>query len=362
MKLNSILCHLLVLCGVVSFNGCKKSDQASAAGKEPKITGSPSDPPVSLMPKWKPGQRYVTRMESAQTMEMPAAAVGRGRQTDGKPVAVENNFAQEYSFTVTNAPDGNHGIEMEVLAIEVQAGGAGQMINYDSRNQVVRDGGPIGEAFDKIIGGRMHILISPENKLLKVKGLEDLFARLDSAEAANPQRAARRNIGRGVTSGILRGMYNEEVIKQMIEFSAGMPETVRVGQSWPVNREVPQPTIGTLIVNTTNTFRGWQEHDGKKCARVEIVGTISSKESETAEQNAGPASISILNGTLAGHYWFAPELVTPIETAIEQNYTIRSSGANNVAGGNAAPAFNFTAPVRQTVSLRLIEMKSAQNP
>jgi hypothetical protein len=210
-----------------------------------------------------------------------------------------------------------------------------------------------------MIGGRMQILVSPQNKVLKVEGLEELFARLDSPNDS-PQRAARRGVGRGVASGMLRGMYNEEIIKQMIEFSSGIPETVRIGQSWPVNREVPQPTIGTLLVAITNTFRGWQEHDGKKCARVEFVGTIATKEDGAAGQNAAPGNISILNGMVSGHYWFATDLAMPTETAIAQNYTIRS-GANNVAGGNAAATFTFTAPVRQNVSLRLIEVKKAEN-
>jgi hypothetical protein len=355
MKLNPILrLALAVSCAVIA-NGCKKSEQTTAR-QEPKITGSPSDPPVSLLPVWKPGQRYVTRMESAQTMEMPAAAVGRGRQTDGQPVLIENNFAQEYSLVVTNAPDGNRGLEMEILAIEIQAGGAGQTINYDSRNPVVRDGGPMGEAFDKMIGGRLRVLATPQNKVLKVEGLEELFARLDSPGDANPQRAARRGVGRGVANGMLRGMYNDEIVKQMIEFSSGIPDTVRVGQSWPVNREVPQPGIGTLMLSMTNTFRGWQEHDGRKCARVEFVGTIASKGDVSAEPNPGPGGISILSGTMAGHYWFAPELEMAVETTIQQNYTIRS-GANS---GNAA--FTFTAPVRQNVSLRLLEVKSAEAP
>jgi hypothetical protein len=361
MKLKSILCLFLAMCCAASFNGCKKSDQAGS-NKEPKVTGNPSDAPVSLMPKWKPGQRYVMRMESAQTMEMPAFAAGRGRQSDGKPVSIENNFSQEYSFAVTNAADGNHGMEMEILAIEIQAGGGGQTINYDSRNTVAREGGPIGEAFDKMIGGKIQVLVSPDNKVLKVEGMEDLFARVNAPDPAGTQPAGRRPANRAVATGMLRGMYNEELIKQMIEFSAGMPETVRVGQSWPVNREVPQPMIGTLILNMTNTFRGWQEHEGKKRARVEFVGTIASKEDGTADKGAVPVSISILGGTLAGHYWFAQELSMPVETAIEQNYTIRSGGANNAGGGNAPANFSFTAPVRQNVSLKLLEMKGAETP
>ncbi|HWN96262.1 MAG TPA: DUF6263 family protein [Methylomirabilota bacterium] len=361
MKFNSTVWLVFALCCAVLSNGCgKKGDQAGAP-KEPKISGSPSDPPVSLVPKWQAGQRYVMRMESAQTMEMPDFAAGRGAQADGKTATVENNFAQEYSFSVTNAPDGNQGLEMEILAIELQAGRGNQMINYDSRNTVAREGGPFADAFDQVVGGKLWCLVSPENKVLKVEGVDELFARAEAPPPADAQPAGRRAANRGAATGVLRGMYNEEVIKQMIEFSSGMPKTLRIGESWTINREMPQPVVGTLLLSVTNTFRGWQEHDGKKCARVEFAGTISTKEGDAGDGGAGMASVTIHDGVIKGHYWYSPDILIPVETSIEQNYTVNASGAGN-AGGRNAGNVSFTAPTKQNVSMRLLEVKSATAP
>ena len=73
---------LAALLAVLSFTACKKSNDASApAQKESKITGSPSDPAISLKPTWPTGKRYVMRMESDQSSEMPNMQAAR----DGQP-------------------------------------------------------------------------------------------------------------------------------------------------------------------------------------------------------------------------------------------------------------------------------------
>ena len=342
MKLNSFLWLTTAMACACLSNGCKRSAD-SRTSREPVITGSPSDAPVSLVPKWQPDHRYVMRMESDQTMEMPDPGAARGGKPSDKTVAIQNTFAQEYALTVTNAPDGNQGVEMEILAIELQAGGPNQMINYDSRNTVVREGGPIAEALDRVIGARLRCLVSPENTVLKVEGLDELAARVESPGAAANGRRAPMQQAAGM---MIRGIYNEGVVKQMLEFSTGIPKSLRVGESWPVNREIAQPMIGTLVLNITNTFRGWQEHDGKKCARVEFVGTIETK-------NAGGASpMSLRDGSIAGHYWFSPEMLVPIEASIDQNYTMSAGRGGNNPG--------FTSPVRQNVSMRLLEMKPVE--
>lgn len=344
----------------IAFSSCKKSN--GNTGKESKISGSPSDAPVALTPKWTAGQRYVMRMESAQTMQMPNFMAGGGGQPGTNTQSMENNFSQEYSLAVTNADAGNRGMEMEILAIELQAGTAErQQINYDSRNKVAREGGPVGDVFDKMIGGKIRYLVSPENKVLKVDGIKELFERLESAPedpAANPAAAGRR--GRAAARGgaaMMRGIYNEEVFKQMIELSGAPPNAVRVGETWSHTRDVAVPTIGKLLVTTTNTFRGWQEHDGKKCARVDFTGSMTS--SEGTNDAAMPMQMTLKDGNISGSYWFEPELGTAVETSVEQSYTVNMSGQfgrnPNAAEGDASASFSM--PVRQHVSVKLLEVK-----
>src|SRR5436190_19648343 len=88
---------LAPLCVVLSFTACKKSNEASAP-KESKITGSPSDPAVSLKPTWPTGKRYMLRMESDQSSEMPNMQAARGGQAQKATMKIGNRFAQEYAL------------------------------------------------------------------------------------------------------------------------------------------------------------------------------------------------------------------------------------------------------------------------
>ncbi len=357
------LVSLIAACAV-SLMGCKQGNRNAAP--ESKITGSPSDAPVAIAPKWAAGQRYVMRMESSQSYQLPNFGAGRrpaGQGTNNAPL--ESTFAQEYSLLVTNASEGQRGIEMEILAVELMAArGEQEFINYDSRNKVARQGGAMTDMFDQFVGGKIYYLVGADNKVVKVEGLNELFARVEpTPESANPNAGGRgRGFGGG---GMLRNMYNEDVFKQLIDLAAlAPPNSVRVGDTWVTTRDSGAPIIGPLSVTTTNTLRGWQEHEAKKCARVEFTGAVTIGTSTNANPMA--AFMRVENGTVKGHSWFAPELGIPIETVVDQKMTInmvnigaqprRTNNTANAAATNT-PA-RITLPVNQHISIKLIEVKS----
>jgi hypothetical protein len=294
------------------------------------------------------------RMESSQSMEMPNFAAPRGNAAAPKTVSVQNNFAQEYALTITNAANGNRGMEMEILAFEIEAGQGNQRIDYDSRNQVVEQSGPFADVFNKVIGGKLYCLISSDDKVLQVAGVSELIARATAESPGDNPPPGRRAPLRGAATTLLTGIYNEDGIKQMVEFTRVSPETAHVGDSWPANREISSPMVGKFMLNMTNTFRGWQDHDGKKCARIEFTGTIDSSENGAAQK---PMRMTVQDGTLKGRYWFSPELKMSIETELDQEYTIHASAGTNGNAGRGAN-FNFTAPVQQKVSLKLLDVRS----
>lgn len=356
MKTNSLrLAFVGFAC--LALMSCKKGK--GGAGDEPKISGSPSDAPVALTPKWAAGRRYVMRMESAQAMQMPNFGPGGGAGTNTQ--SVENNFSQEYSLTVTNASDGNRGMEMEILAVELQVTAGDQTrVNYDSRNKVARENSPVADVFDKMIGGTIRYLVSPENKVLQVDGIKELFDRLESTPedpAANPAGGRRSRAAARGGAAMLRGMYNEQVFKQMIELSGAPPKAVRVGETWNHTRDVSAPAIGQLLVVTTNTFRGWQEHDGRKCARVDFAGSLTS--TEGTNSSAIPVQMTLKDGSISGRYWFAPEVGVSVDTSVDQNYMVNMNGpfGRNPAANEDAGS-SFTMPIRQRVSVKLLEVKS----
>jgi hypothetical protein len=343
---------LAALCVLLSFTACKKSNDATAQ-KDSKITGNPSDPAISLKPTWPVGKRYVMRMESDQSTEMPNMQPARDGQAQKAFVTVGNRFAQEYALVATNAADGNRGLEMEILAIELESAAGNQTINYNSRNKVAPTGGAMGEALDQLIGGRIRYLITPENKVLQVEGLDELMQRMDASVDGNAAPGARR--GRGAATAMARSIFNEEVLKQMIEFT-GMPtKPIAIGETWTDAREVKVPTIGALTVATTNTLRGWQDHEGRKCARVDFTGTMSSKSDEV---KAMGVQMRIESGSINGNYWFAPEVGLATDTEVNQIYKILMAGVPQ-AGRNADNTFkDMTLSVQQRVTVKLLEVTS----
>jgi hypothetical protein len=370
-SIRAVLFCLLALGCSALIAGCKKNT-GPAAQKESKITGSPSDPPVSIQPKWTSGQRYLMRMESVQSYQLPNfPGMGRGASgatgTNNPPL--ENHFAQEYALTVTNADDGHRGIEMEILAFEIVAArGDQEFINYDSDNKVAPGNGPMTDLFDKLIGGKIYYLVAPDSTVVRVEGVKELFDRVEPPTEANTDAPATRGRRGGAMggAGMLRSAYNEDVFRQIIELAGAPPNAVRIGENWTVTRETSAPIIGKLTITTTNTLRGWQEHEGRRSARVEFTGTVA------FGTNTGPltAFMNLEDGSVTGRYWFAPDLGIPIETTFEQQMTLRISNFGgtqgrrprdevNAASNTNAPA-SFSAPMRQNISVKLVEVKSIE--
>jgi hypothetical protein len=367
MKWNPTLALTVILiCFAAALTGCKRNGGGSGATaqKESKITGSPSDPPVTIEPKWVAGQRYIMRMESSQSYQLPNfAAMGRRGGGGGQGATnppLQNNFAQEYALVVTNATDGQRGIEMEILGLELLASQGDQdYVNYDSRNKVGNQNGPMTELFDKLIGGKVYYLVGADNKVLRVEGINELFDRVEGPADANP--GGRPGGGPFGGGGMLRSMYNEDLFKQLIEMTATPSNAVHVGETWTKTQEANTPIIGKLAVTTTNTLRGWQEHDSRKCARVEFTGGIVF--STNAAPNPLAAFMKLQDGTMNGNYWFATDLGIPIETVIHQELLITITIPNfggGQRGGNAgadATQNTFSAPMKQNISLKLVEVK-----
>jgi hypothetical protein len=348
----------LLGCAIV-LAGCRKQEGGSAdATGDTSITGKPSDPPVTIKPEWKPDVTYMMRMESEQTWQLPAFGGGRGNQRQTNNAPMETAFAQEYSLKVTNAGDGQRGLEMEVIGIELQAGrGAETWVNFDSQNRAApREPNPTVEALEKLVGGKLRFLVGPDSRVLSVEGTREFFQRMD-APADSGGRATRQRGGGMFAGALLSRMYSEDVFKQMVEVAGAPPGAMKIGESWPVTREAAAPVIGKLVVTTTNTLRGWQNHAGVKCARVEFTGVIAMNSAATT--NAG-FRMEIQDGMVSGHYWFDPELGFSRETVMDQAYKVSvpasgGRGTNNPARTNAPGG--FSSPVKQRVTVKLMEAR-----
>src|SRR5580765_1920170 len=139
--------------------------------KAGKITGSPSDPAVELRMKWTPENRYLMRMELTRRAQ---------RQQHGQTEMVQHEFSfnQDYALTVTNAgPEDKRGLNLEILSLETSTAVGGNFtLNFDSESQV--DTGienSLSDLLRQSIGGRLHYLLAPNGKVLKVSGVRELL-------------------------------------------------------------------------------------------------------------------------------------------------------------------------------------------
>lgn len=344
---------MLIMAAAALLAGCKKDGSGSSGGKnDGPITGSASDAPIKLEPAWRPGNTYIMRLERAQNSQVPGLRGGGGTTNP----AIETSYAQEYSLTITNGENGTRGAELEILGIELQVSrGEEQLINYDSQNKVVpRDpNNPMLAAFDKLVGGKVRYQFSADHKVLKVEGINDLFNRMEVPEGGD--QAGRRRGGMG--AGMLRQALNEEVFRQMVDVSGAPPNAVKIGETWPLHKDVNAPLVGKISIDITNTLRGWQERDGVKCARVEFTGALSSGGSTNAQRGPLGAQIAVKDGIVNGHYWYDPHMGITREMVSDQSYTISGTFPGG-RGTNAQPR-TISAPVRETTSVKLLEIKPA---
>ena len=336
--------------------GCRKSTDNSSAQEAP-ITGKPSDPPVEMKAQWKPGRRYLMHLEMNQSMLMPW-----GRQ----PTTQEMSLGQDYAISVTNAPDGGRGLELEIQSLALDVGsGETTWLRFDSLNKVTPNEGPGVEQLEKLIGGRIRLLVDATNKVTNVEGVKELAARVeDTAGAAAGGRRGGRLLG-GMLGPILQRIYSAEYFKQILE-AGGLPQgAVRIGETWSVQKEIPGQLVGTLLLSTTNKLRGWQQREGGQCARIEFAGTLATKSGQVEGIPFGGA-MKVEGGQISGTSWFSPDLGLPVESAINQSYNVtgtlpnwggpRRGGTNAPVRANNAPPAQFTSPVHQTISVKLTEV------
>jgi hypothetical protein len=341
---------------LVVFAGCKKDSSNAGAPKDSKVTGKPTDPPVAIAPAWKTGNKYLMRLERSQTVPLPDGA--RGGRRGAANAAAQNNaplevtYAQEYTLTITNAGANNRGVELEMTGIELQTSrGEEVWITYDSQNKAAprAQNNPmttaVVAALDKLIGGKIHYLLNADGKVEKIEGVNEFIARADGTNTGRPF----------APSMILKQALNEETFRQMVELNGAPSRDVKIGDSWPYQRDVEAPTIGKLTIHVSNTLKGWQEHDGVKSARVEFTGAITASGTNRTTLPGG-ARVTIEDGSVKGHYWYDPAIGLAREMQLQSTYTIHAAGGR---GTNATGTNQFTAKVTDSTNMKLIEVKPA---
>ncbi len=300
--------------------GCGRSS------KEPPITGKHTDPAVEMRPRWETGMRYVYRVDSIISMEVPR------RNNPNMTIRAEVTVGQDVAFTVTNVTaDGARSLEMELLGVQMETAADDQVkLSFDSDNAAyVTDESALTERLQKLIGLKMGFRLSPENRVSRVDGTKELSARMSGTS----------NV-KGVANGILNRFFSTQFFREIIEMGMLPKDAVRIGDKWNLSRSVGGGLWGTsALLDTTHTFRGWQLHDGTNCARIEFEGLFKTNNATNAAASPNASTNqsivrrvvqmanapNIEEGTLKGRSWFEPGIAMPVETIYEQSITSKTT-------------------------------------
>jgi Family of unknown function (DUF6263) len=288
----------LSLCAAVGvlFAGCSKAADAGSSGGGSAASGEPAD----LKIKWVAGKKYVQRMSThqQQEMNMPGAP---------GPMQMTMDMSQDYSISVLRELDGGgRELELEFMSVKMATQGAGQSASFDSKQDPAMDAqNPLAPFMRKMVGAHIKFLTDASGKVDKVEGLEEF---LNQISGGNP--------------AMMQSMFNEDALKRFCDFAMALPgRSVKVGDSWPVTKEVKMGAMGEMAMNLKCTFKGWEQHDGRKCARIAYTGDVTSKPGAAD----APMKVDIQSGKIGGEAWFDPELGMTVDSSIDQDMTMKTT-------------------------------------
>jgi hypothetical protein len=309
---------------------------------EGKITGSPSDPPVTFLAQWSPSNRYVFHSQVTSSSEEPRLGVN-------KPIPQESTLGLDYVITVSNTrSNGSRSLQMEIIGVQFECSqGDTALVSYDSMNKVVgTDGNPLAERLETIIGNKIFFQLSPSNKVMNVRGINEITAKVQAGGSARGQAALRRQL-------------TPQYLRHLIDVTVLPAEPVKVNDSWPGQLAFNLGSLGGSVdADVTYRFRGWQQRGEHKCALVEFEGNIKPRGTNTSR---GGISSSVESGTINGRTWFDPDLGLVVESLQEQAALSKGTIKWRRSGTNAAPQA-YVSNLRQRATVKLMEMELPKPP
>ena len=296
--MNPRFCFSIVtLALLVAAVGCSKSSKLNTPS-----TLSPPSGPVELKIKWTPGERVVQEFDMQQdaTINLPKSP---------QPMDQQMHFGQKYLLKVLGAnSEGGHDLEMEFQAVHLSMKtGDKENINFDSENgSAAASTNAAAKVLGRLVGAKITYVMDASNNVAEVNGLGELRKRLQTGNSA---------------AAALGRAFNENYFKQIMQSSRLLPPNpVQPGDTWPVKFDESSTMAGTISLNFTNTFKGWEMHGARNCARIEFSGTIESGPGG----GIGPMgmAMTIQNGQSTGVYWFDPEFGLPIDSNMSDDMTM----------------------------------------
>ncbi len=310
---------LLTLCAALApLAGCKKNEDAAAAGAAgaapaevtPAEAAPKEEPAVELKAKWPADQRLVVQVNTHTDSEMANPALPQ-------PFKSENFITQEIAFTAGKEREtGGSEVDVELVTVRVENKAAGKSTPvFDPKGDPKAErSNPVAGAFRKLLGSRVKYQTDASGKVTKVDGV--------------PQLVSRVTTGLPIQSQFLvRSMLTEDAIRGWNVLHQNLPtNSVKIGDTWESTREVPYG-VAKFVVNTTNTFTGWEQRNNKKVAKITTVGLMEAKV-------GAPATIALGEGSsITGSLWYDAELgvISESDMVAQFSVTINQPTGQSVA-------------------------------
>ncbi len=202
--------------------------------------------------KFTPGQRldYVVQQDMKMSMDY-----------NGREIASTMKQTINTSWVIQRvSPQGNAEMTQKINRIRIMMeGGPLGKIEFDTAAKTAarEELSSMAMVFDELIKSRIQTTMSPTGKILATRVPPELLETLKNSP------------------GVGAAGFNEESLQQMFNQSGViMPQApVGIGSKWTSANEVRTPA-GRMVFNSTLDFRGMQDYQGRKFARIDMKPTV----------------------------------------------------------------------------------------
>ena len=164
--------------------------------------------------------------------------------------------------------------------------------------------------------------------------------------------------GADTVARTLRGFFNTDLFRTLLEFHFLPAASVRVGDEWKEQGDTPIAGRSTRVkYNAQCTFRGWQQRGATNCARIDGLG-------KTAAQTP-PGKASRKSGRksgLDGTVWVNTGLAFPAATVLDKESVLPGDTNTRMVGTNSVTTTTGPKYAREHVTVTLLKATPPEMP
>ncbi len=271
-----------------------------------------------LRQKFRKGE--TNRLEIRMDMDMKMARPGMGEAGDMKMKMTHCFELLHHVVDVT--PKGAVTLEMTYDRIKQTMDMGVMKLSFDSKDDAADEESPVtrglAAALRPMVGLKLTIKLDEKHRVKSVSGFDAYWKALDRDSTG---AALRKQMS---------SMFGDEQLKNMMDqwFSKYLPpKKVTVGESWTIDDVMETPMLGGLQVKATSTLIGVEDHKGKRCAKIAVVGHMKTSDTQPTSSPSMPGvkAMKIKKCDMKGLTWFDLKAGQFAETDMEQDMHISMS-------------------------------------